>query len=278
MGLFDGCLLACDVDGTLISNGILPPANLEKIKYFISEGGSFCLCSGRSVEGLVPIVRKLEGNVQYCVAQNGSVVYDFKNQKTLKAATLPEEDKHFVKYLCENMADTVAVKIYLADHSYTINRNVETDDHESSEELKTTFVTYNDIKDIKWCKVVIFPIDSEVYEEVVKLVPKEHNSNFVRTNAHVYGRMRNYFEQLPAGISKATSLEFLKDILKVKEGGLFGIGDYYNDVEMICFSDIGAATDEAPDDIKEKAQYVTCPCADGAVADFIDYLKQIKGE
>lgn len=278
MGIFDGCLLACDVDGTLVSNGVLPPKNLEKIKYFISEGGAFCLCSGRSVEGLMPIWRMLEGNVQYCVAQNGVVVYDFVNKKTLKAETLPDEDKHYVKYITENLADEVAVKIYLSDHSYTINRNIETDDHESYEELTTKFVTYNDIKDIKWCKVVIFPLNSEIYEKVVSLVPKEHHSNFVRTNAHVYGRLRNYFEQLPFGVSKATSLDFLKKMLKVKEGGLFGIGDYYNDLEMICFSDIGAATAEAPEDIKEKAQYITCPCAEGSVADFIDYLTKIKGE
>ena len=32
MGLFDGCLLACDIDGTLIVNDYIPQENIEKIK------------------------------------------------------------------------------------------------------------------------------------------------------------------------------------------------------------------------------------------------------
>ena len=41
MGIFDGCLLACDVDGTLVENGNINPKNIEKIEYFMSEGGHF---------------------------------------------------------------------------------------------------------------------------------------------------------------------------------------------------------------------------------------------
>ena len=29
MGLFDGCLLACDIDGTLVDDGYINPRNIE---------------------------------------------------------------------------------------------------------------------------------------------------------------------------------------------------------------------------------------------------------
>ena len=41
MGIFDGCLLASDIDGTLQENGYINPKNIEKIKYFVQEGGKF---------------------------------------------------------------------------------------------------------------------------------------------------------------------------------------------------------------------------------------------
>ena len=43
MGLFSDCLFGCDIDGTLLVNGIINPRNIEKIEYFISEVGYFSL-------------------------------------------------------------------------------------------------------------------------------------------------------------------------------------------------------------------------------------------
>ena len=48
MGIFDGCLLACDIDGTLVSGELLPERNVERIEYFVSEGGAFSLSTGRT--------------------------------------------------------------------------------------------------------------------------------------------------------------------------------------------------------------------------------------
>ena len=77
---------------------------------------------------------------------------------------------------------------------------------------------------------------------------------------------------MPKGVSKGTALKHLRSVLGIKDGCLFGIGDYYNDVEMLKVVDIPAVTLGAPDDLKQMAKYITCSCADGAVADFIDYL------
>ena len=47
MGKFDGILIATDWDGTFFSGGQLFEKNLEAIKRFQSEGGSFTVCTGR---------------------------------------------------------------------------------------------------------------------------------------------------------------------------------------------------------------------------------------
>ena len=46
MGIFDGCLLAADADETLISNGVIPQRNKDKIKFFELGGGTFMLATG----------------------------------------------------------------------------------------------------------------------------------------------------------------------------------------------------------------------------------------
>ena len=79
---------------------------------------------------------------------------------------------------------------------------------------------------------------------------------------------------MPSGVSKAGALASLLKMLNIKKGGYFAIGDYYNDVPMVKAADIGAVTAEAPEDVKRAANKVVGSAADGAVADFIEYLKE----
>ena len=48
MDLFKNCLLACDIDGTLQVNGKINERSIDRIKYFVSEGGNFALSTGRT--------------------------------------------------------------------------------------------------------------------------------------------------------------------------------------------------------------------------------------
>ena len=76
MGLFSDCLFGCDIDGTLLVNGIINPRNIEKIEYFISEGGYFSLCTGRTVGAVSPVLEKIK-NISPSVVANGCMIYDF---------------------------------------------------------------------------------------------------------------------------------------------------------------------------------------------------------
>ena len=58
-------------------------------------------------------------------------------------------------------------------------------------------------------------------------------------------------------INKWTAIEVLSDILKISKDEIMAIGDNVNDIKMIEEAGIGVAMDNAWDDIKEKADYVT---------------------
>ena len=65
----------------------------------------------------------------------------------------------------------------------------------------------------------------------------------------------------------------LADILGIDKENIGAIGDYYNDVPMLKTVSHPACCGQAPSDIKKLAEYVTCHCNKGAVADFINYLE-----
>ena len=275
MGIFDGCLLASDVDGTLMGSGYLPPINTEKIKYFIREGGKFSISTGRSAEALGQLFKIFDKElVSYSIVLNGGMIYDFKNEETIYEATVSQKVKDFTNYITDT-DKSMGIEVHLGGRTYVLNRNFESDLHEEYEELKPFYVLYSDIKDKTWNKVLMASLDVDMRDSL-----KQKAMDFgldareiLETCAEIEGKNRLYLEFLPIGASKGETLKQLAQIYNIKKGGLFAIGDYYNDLSMLSVADVSCATGDAPDDLKKQVNYVSTMCREGAVADFIEYLK-----
>jgi len=66
-----------------------------------------------------------------------------------------------------------------------------------------------------------------------------------------------FVEFTKKGVTKGTSISHLIQKYGIKREEVMAIGDSYNDQEMITFAGLGVAMGNAPDDIKELADYVT---------------------
>jgi len=271
MGIFENCLLASDIDDTLLSSNTVNPVNIEKIEYFMSEGGYFSLATGRSVTAVSIVLDKLK-RVSPCVVANGCMIYDYENNKPLHEEYVPESDYFITKKVLENFPK-VGIEINTGNRIFTLNRTEATDKHQIYEKLETTVISFDEVAKYKWNKSFFAPESEEARAELNKYISQfETKSDFFNTIANVNNDIRYYFEQVPRGVSKASTILKLADILGIPKGRIFTIGDYYNDVEMLKMADISAAVADSPDDVKSCADYITCSCKDGAVADFIDYL------
>ena len=275
MGLFSDCLFGCDIDGTLLANGVINPHNIEKIEYFISEGGHFSLSTGRTVGAVSPVLERIK-NISPSVVANGCMIYDFQNKKVLDELFIAKADYRVAKAVLDTGLP-VGIEAHSGADILTIRETEETKIHQEYERLKSRNVSFVEAENYKWNKVVYLFDDLEVLQKVKKLISAlGAGSAFSDTSAVIAGKKRNYYEQFPAGVSKAGGLLKLAKILNIKKGGIFAMGDYYNDLEMIKCADISAVPKDTPDDIKAFADYRACSCEDGAVADFIDYLTEIK--
>jgi HAD superfamily hydrolase (TIGR01484 family) len=274
MGIFDGCLLASDIDETLVHAGEIPQKNIDKIEWFIKEGGIFALSSGRSKEALLPILEFIDkSNIGPSAVLNGGLIYDFANETVISDSLLGEKDKLLTKYVIDNMPE-VSMEVHTRDICYVPVRTEETDIHEEYEKITPVFASYEEIKDKNWLKVLFIPVTDERRAELNRIAREfcGDTSDFNDSTANIYGDVKKYIEQMPKGVSKGTAMNLLREKFGIRPGCLFGVGDYYNDLPMLREVDVPAVTADAPDDLKAIAKYITCPCRDGAVADFIDYL------
>lgn len=275
MGLFEGCLLASDVDDTLVSNGIVAPRCIERLGGFVKEGGIFALSTGRSCGAVNPILEQIPKIVGPSVVANGCMIYDYSQNRILYELKLPYRDYYAVKEIYEKFED-VGIELHVGDTVRILRKNQEISDHEAYERLNSSAVDIEEAMSLDWTKVLIAS-DTQAGEKRLREYLdglKLSKSQFINTAATIYGTKRQYFEQTPLGVSKATALKKLCELLNIQKGKCFAIGDYYNDLEMLKIADISACPIDSPDDIKEVVDYVTCTAKDGAVADFIDHLEK----
>ena len=72
------------------------------------------------------------------------------------------------------------------------------------------------------------------------------------------------------GVSKGSAIEKLLEILKIDKKDSICFGDYINDLDMFDTCGYKVAMENACDEIKEKADYVTFSNNDNGVSYFID--------
>ena len=273
MGKFSGCLLASDIDGTLEANGIISPRSIEKIAYFISEGGNFSLATGRTAPAVKGILSKVD-NISPSVLANGSVIYDFAARKVLWEASVPEDELALVLEIYESLPE-MGIELHTAQQVFNLRSNNELRDHAFYEHLEPLPISPAELSGKKFNKILYTCDDFRLIDALRSFAEaSEHTTVFRNTTAQLGGRQRFYFEQLPAGVSKAAGCRKLTELLGTKAGGYFAIGDYYNDLDMILDCDTGCFTADAPEELRSRADFAAGFARDGAVADFIDYLAE----
>ncbi len=275
MKLFENCIFACDVDGTLVHNGEIPETNLEKIKFFTENGGIFSLATGRSVAALDVVTSKI-GNLSASVVLNGCVIYDYKENKILYEKTIPKNEYSATLKLKKEHPE-IGIEVHSGEKAYVLNRTKETDNHEFYEQMPCEPITDEQFLNIKANKILYALNSAEESGAVRAFIEKDlKQSRLIDTAATLMCGRRHYLEQIPENVSKANGVLKLAEILNVKKGGLFAAGDYYNDAEMLKEADISCSPQEAPEEIKKYVTFVGPNAENGTVAGFIDYLTDLR--
>jgi Cof subfamily protein (haloacid dehalogenase superfamily) len=262
-------IIMSDIDGTLIDqDGTIPPRNREAIARFQARGGRFGIATGRSPTWTAAFARQVGVNLP-CVCFNGASLYDFERDRSLMDEPLPDSAKAYAEILRE-IPFPVGM-IAMTRDSY---KNI-SEEYALVEDLlrrrQVTFTSAMDWREITepWYTILLLLPDGR-YEDTMAFLEAQ-KSRFPGVRFTMSGG--NFMEMIPAHISKGYALEILMAQLGLRREQLVCIGDFYNDLEMIELAGIGAATAEAPAEIRAAADLITGSYTQGAVADLIEYLE-----
>ena len=273
MSKFSDVLLTVDFDRTLTApDSTIPQRNIEAIHYFMENGGTFTVNTGRSIPmsaaNLTPVVPVNAPLLLY----NGSAAYDTKTGTLTRFAPIDISSEVLVTDL-QSRFPTLNVEIQGLDAHYLIRKDAGWEGYCDHNECAWSYVAPDHIPEplIKVALYGEFRKNTvagmyEATEEDLQLF--ERAIDYVEST---YGQKVEVFRACPRiadihakGVSKLNSARLLQKELGKKI--LVCVGDAENDITMLDGADYAFCPSDA---IVAHRYENVCKCADGAVADLI---------
>ncbi|MBQ1460361.1 MAG: HAD-IIB family hydrolase [Oscillospiraceae bacterium] len=280
MGKFDGVLIASDYDNTITyTEGALlrgeelppvPPENRQAIEYFMAQGGTFSVATGRALPAFVPIAPTIPMNGP-TVLFNGAAIYDFSAGRYLHTAFLPETVRDHVRQILAALPRT-AMEIYHDDNSiHALNPNEITHHHLHLTHMPTVVLDSVD--------QVPFPVSKILFEEnpprmgqltaYIAAQPWAADYEVVLSAA-------NLLELTAHGANKGGMVQKLVELLGADRRHVYCIGDHANDIPMLRLSRIPFAPANAIESVRQVPGVHVLPhCQEGAIAAMIEELDKL---
>jgi len=278
--MFSDILLTADFDGTLTSKrATIPQQNLEAIAYFMENGGTFTVNTGRNLPMSVNnILNNIPMNAPFLFAE-GCGVYDTETARVIESTPLQADVRAIVEEIVQKHPH-IHVEIQCPDKHYLPGHS-------------TGWVKFNEINH---CSAWECITPDAIPEGVTKLVLRarfnekameigyENTKLYESTPAEdaVFAQVADSIEQRygdsvgvfranrwvtaihPKGCSKLAAARKLQQQLGKKI--LVCIGDGKNDISMLKGADYAFC----PSDGAVAANFPNvCPCTQGSVADLI---------
>ena len=127
----------------------------------------------------------------------------------------------------------------------------------------------------------LFPVKISSGAELIKRYPDRHIPKFFvphiltaeeqkkLSKKYTFYQHKNYAEFCVKGNTKATGIKKTMDYLGIDMKYSVAVGDSINDIEMLECAGKAVVMGNAPDEVKQIAEIVTCDAADGGVAEGI---------
>ncbi len=248
-------MLVLDLDGTLTNSRKEITEPTRKALIEIQEAGKkVVLASGRPINGIVPLAKKLElerfGG--YMLSFNGARITQCSTGKIVYNRMLPQE---VIRPIYEIVKSYPGVDIVSYDEERIIS-GLKVNEYTEKEAFinKMEIVPVDDFVERLNFPVnkILVPGDAHVIEELMPVLQRKFHKLL-----NIYRSEPFFLEIMPQNIDKAYSLQKLLSSLGLTADSMICCGDGFNDISMIEYAGLGVAMANAQPIVKETADFIT---------------------
>jgi len=261
-------LVAIDMDGTALNRDhLLSKRTIESIRNVESKGLKILLATGRMTAAVTEHLKDL-GTSGLVVAHNGALVKDLHKNKVYMHKKVPSRVVERVIKLHE--AYNFILHLNIDDDVFVNNINSISNRFSKELGIKLKYSeSYSEIKEEPTSILLLQGKDK--LEEILEDI-KIHNPNMFDYVLIPWTKGLWMLQILPINTSKGMAVFDVAKQLGIKLDEIISFGDSYNDLEMIQHSGLGIAMENACDELKEVATYITKSNAEDGVAQVLEEL------
>ncbi|MDN3016507.1 Cof-type HAD-IIB family hydrolase [Paenibacillus sp. BSR1-1] len=259
-------MIVLDLDDTLLQDDHTISSRTKQALMDAQVSGiKVVLASGRPTSAMIHIAEelRLKDYGSFILSFNGAKIINCQTGEELFNSTLSPKMVHHLYDVSRN--ENVWIHTYVGDYIVTEAGNQYTDVEAAITGLEI-FEVDSFIESVNEPVVKVLMLEDP---EKLALVEKKLQKQF--TGELSVMRSKPFFlEFTEEGVTKGTSLNHLIGKVGISREEVIAIGDSYNDLAMIEFAGLGVAMGNAPDDIKDKADYVTDTNMNDGVAKVVE--------
>ncbi len=262
-------IVAIDLDGTLFDDvKNISQENRDVIKKCHELGIKIVIATGRPTKGVMPVLNDLGLTTKddYVILYNGAKIINVGTNEVISSTTIPGS---IVKKLF-NESQRLGVHF----HAFRKNEELITPKHNPYTDIESRI---NHVEDhlFDFTKIddneeFIKAMMVDSFENINDIIPKV--DEYYKTNYSVNRSSKIFLEFLNKKSDKGKALVILANYLNVSISETMAIGDAGNDLPMIKASGCGVVMQNAFDEIKAYADFITKSNLESGVAYAINKL------
>lgn len=265
-------LIGLDCDGTLLNdNKELTEYSKEVLQRAISQGIHIVVATGRPLTGIPKEVLSIEG-IRYALTSNGARIVDMMENKVISECTMPAKTARKL-FRIFAVYDTYK-EIFIDGQGYASKEDLERVDAYVDTESMARYV--------RECREAVESIEELLQEDRIR-VDKVHvmfrdqkermkaldEVNKVEGITTTFA-ISNNIEVNMLDVDKGQGLLRLGKLLGIEREEIMACGDGMNDLEMLKAAGLGIAMENAMEEVKQAADYITDTNENNGVAKAIE--------
>jgi Cof subfamily protein (haloacid dehalogenase superfamily) len=255
--MFEVKMVVTDLDGTLLqSDQSISQVDLNTLKRLGKLGLCRVAATGRNLYK-VRLVLTEKSPFDYVIFSSGAGIIDWKSQKLIRSISIPvNETKQIEDFLISEKSNFKVSRELPDNHNFgwwksyecpELTRYVE---HHSKFGDAVTIDPTNPFPSSQF--LMFFPAESDQFDLVrAKIQLQFPDLSLIKTTSP-FNSGYVWLEIFPNGVSKAHGIKEVCRITGIARENTLGIGNDFNDLEMLDFTQHSYVVENAPEELKMK--------------------------
>ncbi len=247
-------LIALDMDGTVLnSQHQISAENKAAIQKARDNGVYVVLASGRPPEGLHQYLEELGMSTEhdYVLPYNGGQVRHIQTNDIIRAYALTKEDACGLAGIARDL--NLNIHAFSKEHGLiTPSNNHYTDVEAKLNNMPITVMNFEDLADDDIIQKVMFIDDESILSPAIEKMPAELYEQYTVVRSAPF-----FLEILHNKTNKGLGVASLAEHLGIQQSEVICMGDAGNDLHMLQYAGLGIAMENASEELKAHAQFIT---------------------